>query len=460
MIDSGPSGPTFHFADVGVPAGWEWNDWGTTWVFFACFLALILVAFAAACEATLHQTGVYKLRKLIESDPTNGNGSRSEKPWDEQNHTRLLLTVQALHIVMLLNLGGLILSLLVAQVQEPWQLALGLSLSMGLVLSLELLARTYARAHARWMAQLLLPTGLALTRLASPIFSLVSLLLSPLSPRKMSSTVTLADDLEELSEGIQRLQQRGLLEQDQSQILQSAFQFGETIAREVMIPRVDMVCVEIGSPLRQVLDLMIQCGHTRLPVYRESVDDILGLVHAKDLLRRLDKSGLAEIGHEPIPENILREILIVPGTKKIAKILRELQRSQITMAIAVDEYGGTDGLLTLEDIVEELVGEITDEYDQANEGVQLLKDGSSVVDAKIILEDVNELLRLDLPCDEHDTLGGYVYGLFGRVPHAGETVIASDLKFTVDSVHKQRIKRVRIGRVQPEDLERAESLAS
>jgi len=301
-----------------------------------------------------------------------------------------------------------------------------------------------------------------MTRSAAPMFWLVSLVLKPLSPARASSTATLADDLEELSEGIQRLQQRGLLEHDESEILQSAFQFGETIAREVMIPRVDMVCVEIGSPLHQVLDLMIQCGHTRLPVYRESVDDILGLVHAKDLLRKLDNPKLSEVREQPILESVLREICIIPGTKKIAKVLRELQRSQITMAIVVDEYGGTDGLLTLEDIVEELVGEITDEYDQVHEGIQLLKDGSSIVDAKIILEDVNELLRLDLPHDEHDTLGGFVYGLFGRVPQAGEHIVSGDLKFTVDSVHKQRIKRVRIGRAEPADQaeEQEESLAS
>lgn len=443
-------------------ANLEWDDGGTSWVVLACVLALALVAFAAACETTLHQTGVYKLRKLLDSEPGNGGNSKNYSPWDEHNHTRLLLTVQALHIVMLLNLGGLMISLLVARVEERWQLGVGMLFCVTCVLGVELLARTYARVHSRSMAQMLMPTGLALTRIAGPVFWLVSLMLKPLSPARASSTATLADDLEELSEGIQRLQQRGLLEHDESQILQSAFQFGETIAREVMIPRVDMVCVEIGSPLHQVLDLMISCGHTRLPVYKESVDEILGLVHAKDLLRKLDNPKLSEVREQPILESVLREICIIPGTKKIAKVLRELQRSQITMAIVVDEYGGTDGLLTLEDIVEELVGEITDEYDQANEGVQLLKDGSSIVDAKILIEDVNELLRLDLPHDEHDTLGGYVYGLFGRVPQAGEHTLAGELKFTVDSVHKQRIKRVRIGRAEPADHaeEEEESLAS
>jgi len=257
------------------------------------------------------------------------------------------------------------------------------------------------------------------------------------------------------------LQQQGLLEQDQGQILQSVFQFGETIAKEVMVPRVDMVCVELGSSLHQVLDLMIQCGYTRLPVYEESVDNILGLVHAKDLLRRLGGPDSTTVRQQPIAQAELREILIVPGTKKIAKILRELQQKQITMAVVVDEYGGTDGLMTLEDIVEELVGEITDEYDQAHEGIQLLKDGSSVVDAKIVIEDVNEFLRLELPFDEHETLGGYVYGLFGRVPQEGEKVQVDDLVFTADSVHKQRIKRVHIQKAEsPREGTKSETVAA
>ena len=414
-----------------------------TYVLVAILMALVLVAFASACETTLHQTGVYRVRKLLSSD---SNHSQGEFSWDEQNHTHLLFSVQALHIVMLLNLGGLLLGAVSRHAEEPWQLALGLAGSLGLVLAVEIVSRSHARAHAHSMAQLLLPTGLALARLARPMFWVLRKLLSPFLPRSTSHQPTLADDLEELSDDIRQLQKEGLLEQDQGQILQSVFQFSETIAKEVMVPRVDMVCVEMGSPLHQVLDLMIQCGYTRLPVYGESVDNILGLVHAKDLLRKLDDPEPVKVRQRPIDKGDLRDVLIVPSTKKIAKILRELQQKQITMAIVLDEYGGTDGLLTLEDIVEEIVGEITDEYDQAHEGIQMLKDGSSIVDAKIVIEDVNEFLRLELPFDEHETLGGYVYGLFGRVPLAGECVHVDDLEFTIESVHKQRIKRVHIQR--------------
>jgi CBS domain containing-hemolysin-like protein len=444
-MSAGSSGPALALSGVGVLADLGWGEDGSNWVILACSMALLLVTFAAASETALQQTGVFRLRKLV--SPGQSNGS-SDSPWDEQNHTRLLLTMQTLHIIMLLNLGGLLLSLLMPFVQEIWQLFAGLTAAVILVVAVEIGGRSYARAYSQSVARYFLPAGLALTRLAAPFFWLLMLFLRPFTPSNTSTTATLADDLEELSHDIRQLQQQGLLEQDQGQILQSVFQFGETIAKEVMVPRVDMVCVELGSSLHQVLDLMIQCGYTRLPVYEESVDNILGLVHAKDLLRKLGGKDTTTIRQQPIEQAELREVLVVPGTKKIAKILRELQQKQITMAIVVDEYGGTDGLMTLEDIVEELVGEITDEYDQAHEGIQLLKDGSSVVDAKIVIEDVNEFLRLELPFDEHETLGGYVYGLFGRVPQEGEKVQVGDLIFTANSVHKQRIKRVHIQRAE------------
>lgn len=459
----GPIGPTLAFAGVGAFAALTSNDGGSVWVAVACAAALILLTFAAAAETVLQQVGVHRLRKVLDRDAAHagaGAHARSEALKDERNHSRLLITLQSLHILTLFNFGGLVTSLLTASALQPEELALSLLLSLGLVLVLEIVVRAYARAHSLKLAPLLLPVSLTLCKLSGPLIWLLLTCLRPVLPRNLSTAAALGSNLEDLEEEIRTLQQRGLLEQDQGQILQSVFQFGETIAKEVMVPRVDMVCVEIDTPLHQVLDLMIQCGYTRLPVYEESVDSILGLVHAKDLLRRLSGPESDKIRQQPVARADLRETLFVPGTKKIAKILRELQQKQITMAIVVDEYGGTDGLLTLEDIVEEIVGEITDEYDQAHEGIQLLKDGSSIVDAKIVIEDVNEFLHLELPFDEHETLGGYVYGLFGRVPQAGETIAVDGLRFTVDSVHKQRIKRVHIHKVEESVESEAEPVAS
>ena len=441
MNPAGSPWPTLPFGDV----GWAYNTDPTLPLAAACLAALFTVALTAGAETALQQVGVHRLRRVL--DP-NARPSDADDSKHEADHSRLLISLQALHIIMLFCLGGLAIGVL-GDLMTGSAFAGSLVLSLGTVLATEVLARAYARQHSQGFARVVLPVCVGLTRVAAPVLWLLLLFVRPFLPRKLETVALGSQGLENLEEDIRQLAHRGLLEQDQGEILQSVFQFRETIAKEVMVPRVDMVCVEMGVSLHQVLDLMIQCGYTRLPVYGESVDEILGLVHAKDLLRKLDSPNPQEIRQKPILQEDLREILVVPATKLISKILRELQQKQGTMAIVVDEYGGTDGLLTLEDIVEEIVGEITDEYDQAHEGLQLLKDGSSVVDAKIVLEDVNEFLRLDLPVDEHETLGGFVYGLFGRVPKAGESVTLDKLKFTVESVQKQRIKRVHIERIEP-----------
>lgn len=449
MSHPDPTGPTLAEAGVGAFASIPHGDGVSLWVLAACAGALLLVAFAAAAETALQQVGVHRLRKVLDSEATPSGHSRSDAVKDEHNHTRLLITLQSLHILMLFNLGGLATTVLTGVATSAQSFGVALLLILGLVLVVEIVVRAYARAKSQALATGLLPLAVTLSKVAAPFMWFLLMILRPILPKNLSTAAALGSDLEDLEDEIRNLQVRGLLEQDQGQILQSVFQFGETIAKEVMVPRVDMVCVELDTPLHQVLDLMIGAGYTRLPVWEESIDNVQGLVHAKDLLRKLGGPDAEHVRQQPITKADLREILIVPGTKKIAKILRELQQKQITMAIVLDEYGGTDGIMTLEDIVEEIVGEITDEYDQAHEGIQLLKDGSSIVDAKIVIEDVNEFLRLDLPVDEHETLGGYVYGLFGRVPQAGERVGVDGLQFTVESVHKQRIKRVLIEKSEP-----------
>ena len=286
VTNSNLSGPTLEVFSVGVLAAID-VDSTSMWALLAGWLTLMLVALTAAAETALQQTSLFRLRKLL-----SGSEARPEQPWSEQNHTRLLIALQVAHIVLLLNLGGLMVTVLTPLVEEIWQFTAGLAGIMSLVLALEIVARSYARVHSGWMARSVLPLGLTFIKIMNPLFSVLFFLIRPLGPESRTS---LADDLEELSEEIRQLQQKGVLEQDQGQILQSAFQFGETIAREVMIPRVDMVCVEMGSPLHQVLDLMIQCGYTRLPVYEETVDNIQGLVHAKDLLRKMGAPNASEV---------------------------------------------------------------------------------------------------------------------------------------------------------------------
>jgi CBS domain containing-hemolysin-like protein len=230
------------------------------------------------------------------------------------------------------------------------------------------------------------------------------------------------------------------LEESEKEMIHSIFELSETIAREIMVPRVDMVVVEKGMSLTEVLDRCLEKGLSRLPVYEETIDNVVGIVTAKDLLFQLREGRM-----ETRLEEIIRPAFFVPASKRVDELLRDMQREKVAMAIVVDEYGGTDGLLTMEDLIEEIVGEIADEYDKEEPAIELLKDGSVLVDAKLIIEDVNQALDIDLPADEYETVGGYVYGLLGHVPKEGEKAEVDGLVVHVQQVERQRITRLRIG---------------
>jgi CBS domain containing-hemolysin-like protein len=218
---------------------------------------------------------------------------------------------------------------------------------------------------------------------------------------------------------------------------------GDTLVREIMVPRIDVLALEVHTPLDEALDAIKQAGHSRVPVFKDSVDNILGLLYAKDLL------GIWREGrHEVSLSDYLRQAYFVPEAKKAAELLAELQAKRIHMAIVVDEYGGVAGLVTLEDIVEEIVGEILDEYDQAEELLyQAINEDEYLFQGRIDLDDFNDIMGTELPNSEADTLSGLIYSRIGRVPTAGDHVQVNDLQLTVEQVSGQRIRKVRAVRL-------------
>lgn len=239
----------------------------------------------------------------------------------------------------------------------------------------------------------------------------------------------------------------GAIEDEEKEMIYSIFQFGDTLAREVMVPRIDMVALEINTPLHEALNTIVEAGHSRIPVYEESIDHIRGVLYAKDLLV-MWRDGQMD---RPI-RDLLRPAHFVPESKKAADLLADLQQRKIHLVIVVDEYGGTAGLVTLEDLLEEIVGEIRDEYDQNEEEVyQQIGDNEYLFDAGIDLDDLNRLLDTDLPTDESDTLGGYVFSKLGRVPVEGERIDEDRLQMEVVSVDDRRIRKIRLVRVTPPD---------
>jgi putative hemolysin len=251
-------------------------------------------------------------------------------------------------------------------------------------------------------------------------------------------------------------QEEGGLEREERQMIYSIFQFSNTLAREIMVPRMDVLAFEVSTSLAHAADAFTQSGHSRVPVYENDIDNIVGLLYAKDLLHIL-QNGQKQVSMR----ELLRPAYFVPDTKKADALLTEMQAQRIHMAIVVDEYGGVAGLVTLEDIIEEIIGEIQDEYDLSEEEpVQEVSPGEYVFLGRIDLDDFNKVMDSNIPKVESDTLAGFLYDHFGRVPHDGESFQTDGLLLTIEQVIGRRIRRVRAQRVIPGEKGDQEHAAS
>jgi len=234
-------------------------------------------------------------------------------------------------------------------------------------------------------------------------------------------------------------EEKGTLQEDEKEMIHSIFEFGETTVKEIMIPRIDMVCISIDSKLESLLSLIKKHLHSRIPLYKEKVDNIIGIIYAKDLLPFVNRRSNGDTNLE----KLARPAYFVPEQKKIDELLREFQTQRIHMAIVVDEYGGTSGIVTLEDIIEEIVGEIQDEHDSEQPLYQKISEKEFLVDGGMDLEEMNEELNLNLPTEEGvETLAGFLFGLFGSVPKEKQSVSYENTKFVIEKVIRRRITKV------------------
>jgi CBS domain containing-hemolysin-like protein len=250
----------------------------------------------------------------------------------------------------------------------------------------------------------------------------------------------------ELQEAINSSEEEGILNESEGDMLQSIFEFGDTIVREVMVPRTDMICCSAEASLTDFLTLIIQSGHSRVPLYEGSMDQIVGVVYAKDLLRHWGASD-----DTLSLSAVMRPPYFIPETKRIEDLLLDFRTRRVHMAIAVDEYGGTSGLITIEDLIEEIIGDIQDEYDVEDDWVQPQDDGTLLVDARTNVEELEEYYDIKIPREKFDTVGGYLFHLLGNVPKAGEKVTDNGLVMMVEDSDERRIGMVRVWRALPED---------
>lgn len=303
------------------------------------------------------------------------------------------------------------------------------------------------RSPDRTACRLSALAGLTVT-LAAPVRALHQWLARSPSGRRAGVMSPLVTE-QEIRTLVDAGEEGGAIEVVEKKMILSIFELGDTLVREVMVPRIDIEAFDEHLPLEEVTDALLKSGHSRAPVFRADIDSIIGIVYVKDLLSAFRQGRQ----REPVG-NFMRPALFVPEAKKADDLLADLQARRVHMAVVVDEYGGTAGVVTLEDLVEEIVGEIRDEYDAAEEAAfQRVQGGGYLFSGRIDLDDVNDLTGANLAKDTSDTLGGLIAGALGRIPATGDSVDAGGLHLVVEQVTGRRILKVRATRMERRDQE-------
>jgi len=247
-------------------------------------------------------------------------------------------------------------------------------------------------------------------------------------------------DLIKASEG------EGLVNEEESEMIRSIFSLRSTVVREVMVPRIDMACVSVEAGVRDILETILVCGHSRIPVYENSIDNVVGLLYAKDLLRYW-----GEREEQLQVREIMRPPYFIPETKNLEQLLQEFKHKHVHLAIVIDEYGGTSGLISIEDLLEEIVGDIQDEFDREEELFTINPDGSITADARMPVEDLEEHFKVMIERDKFDTVGGLIFHLTGKISAIGDIVETPELVITILDADERKIKRVCVAQVNSTD---------
>jgi CBS domain containing-hemolysin-like protein len=365
----------------------------------------------------------------------------------------------ALFLRMLCETAAIVLVAVVAldRISPQWAAVL-VTIGVMLVVSFVVVGvgpRTVGRQHAERVALLSAGVVVVFTKVLGPLPQLLILVGNAVTPGRGFSEGPFASEAE-LRELVDLAEASSVIESGEREMIHSVFELGDTIAREVMVPRTDVVFIERHKTLRQAMSLALRSGYSRIPVIGENLDDVVGFAYLKDLTRRVFDRHEAEQTERV--ESVMRPVLYVPDSKPVDELLREMQAERKHVAVVVDEYGGTAGLVTIEDVLEEIVGEITDEYDEAEVEVEKLTDGSTRVSSRYPVDDLAEACGVAIDDDDVDTVGGLMAKHLGRVPIAGSVVEAHGLRFEAEdpSGRRNRIGTVLISHVDAPDEQPAE----
>jgi putative hemolysin len=416
-------------------------------ILFVCMLLIdIILALSRAAYVNSHPA---KLRGMQE----NGFERAELAVRVSENARRLILSLRSAQTVArLLAIGAALLAFSRPDVDVLATTLLtfgGVLLGSGLLIGLsEFSIENIALRDPEVWAVRLAPVVSVLVSLLAPVGWLMVRLARWITGGTSARSHPLVTE-EEIMTLVDAGEEEGVIEEEEKAMIYSIFQLADTLVREVMIPRIDMLAFDSSVTLNEATEDFLRTGYSRAPVYSGSIDNIIGLLYVKDLLEAW-QSGEEErsVAH------LCREPYFVPEAKKVDDLLTEMQTKRVHMAVVVDEYGGTAGLVTIEDVVEEIVGEIRDEYDHAEElPYQLVQEGEYLFSGRIDLDDVNQIASSNLPKDTSETLGGFIYSHLGKVPIPGEAVDAGGLHLIVEEVSGRRIRKVRAQRIEPPPTE-------
>jgi len=409
---------------------------------FGFVIAFILVIFFAGSETALTALRRIRIKKIV----AEGFGATRGLSLWLQDPNKLLTTILIGNAVAVIFASVLATSMaLDFSFSFGWsqKLIVGYATAIVTILILvfgEIMPKTYARENAEKISIICIEPLRWIANLFSPLIQMMvvpaNFLIRVFGGRSGKGIpLFTAREIDTLIEVGAR---EGALDDEEKRMIQSSLEFGETIVREVMVPRIDMQCVDINDEREEVFNKIMNMRHSRIPVYKGNVDNIVGIIYAKDLLSAWRNRELI------LTEDLMRQAYFVPETKKISELLEEFRKGRMHLAVVVDEYGVTAGLVTIEDLIEEITGEILDEYDVAEQTIVKLSHKEAIVYAKEDLDKINEELSLELPAEDFDSLGGLVVDLFGRVPRAGEEINFGNLKFVVQEADRKKVIKVKI----------------
>jgi putative hemolysin len=422
-------------------------------------LLILLIGFFSACEVAVVSTRKSRMQELAD----DGNKSASTVLQFQSNPERFLATVHVGSISALTlasGLGGVLAFQHITPALQASETAwiregsnwLSLAIvSCGIgslvVVFGELVPKSLALRFAEKVALRVAPSVAIFAiifRVPVKVLTLAgNLFLAPFKDRTtfMESRISEEEFKLILEEGTKS----GVIDKTEQELIKSIFEFTDTTAKEVMIPRTDVVALNINTPRDTIVRIVLEEGYSRMPVYKDTIDNIIGVIYTKDML------GLLEYSDVIVLQDIIRPAYFIPETKKISQLMRELQQKKLHLAIVIDEFGGTEGIVTMEDILEEIVGEIHDEYDEELKDIESSSDGSFLVNGRIPVGTFNERFQVSIPeADEYDTLSGFLNKLAGRIPDLNEELKTDCLSFTIVKKGQRRIRQVKVKRLQPD----------